>query len=300
MSLFCFIHLHHLNLPSYQKILLSFGIWSVSEISFLPFVWCKVQRIQCWDGRVRNMASGVRNWSIHVAPCPKHLAPPQLGSSIIREPWLASSSIFKSFPLLQALTSPCGRNGWSAWRDRRRRLREQNTLASPGRSEEKKEDGCYFIGERRRPALSNLSPLVCKWADLRTFQLLGKSMDATWTQGYLGPHPRVCHNLYEWSQCFIQINIAGVDNHLHGCEWQYLPRKVQKEKPHLKSWNTLYNEGTILSFHWPPGIKGRTGMDMHRKGELWKEIWEHHGMPGCQRRNVGQGFPVKTKHNIQS
>lgn len=130
MSLFCFVRLHHLYLPSYQKILLCFGIWSVSEISFLPFVWCKVQRIQCWDGRVSNTTSGVRNCSTHVAPRPKHLAPPQFRSSIIREPWLASSSIFKSFPLLQALTPPCGRNGWSAWRERRRRLREQNTLVS--------------------------------------------------------------------------------------------------------------------------------------------------------------------------
>lgn len=55
-------------------------------------------------------------------------------------------------------------------------------------------------------------------------------MDATWTLGHLGPHARECHNLYEWNECFVQINISVLDNHLHACEWQCLSCMVQKEK----------------------------------------------------------------------
>lgn len=134
---------------------------------------------------------------------------------------------------------------------------------------------------------------VWKWGDLRTLQLLGMSMGAIWTLGHLGPHARAWHNLYECNQCFVQINISVLDNHLHAREWQYLSYRVQKEK--LQRAEMLY---IVREWFWvSTSLLGERG---GQALEMWKETGNITGGLDAKGGMSNNKFPWRQRSTMST
>lgn len=91
------------------------------------------------------------------------------------------------------------------------------------------------------------------------------------------------------SQCFVQINVSRLDKSPPWVGMACLLLRVQKEKTHLESWNTVHNKGKILSFHWLPGREGKASMDVQRRGDVRRD-WKH-----CRGPNAKGGVSDNKK-----